>query len=71
MYNKKKIIDGLNAVLDAIPNNISPEGLAKKEKIKADLKKIKDKNNSSQAAKNDPQEPIKIEDSGIEQVYHG
>ncbi len=43
MYNKKSLIQGLNEILDLIPNDISPENVKKKEQIKKDLEKLKDK----------------------------
>lgn len=67
MYDKKKFLQGLNAVLDSIPQNVSPEGKVKKEKIKVDLKKIEDKNKSNQSDKDKNQEAPKEEDLGLGQ----
>lgn len=56
MYNKKKFIEGLNGVLDLIPDNISPEGIAKKKEIKENLKNINDKNQSAKTEQSNPQD---------------
>ena len=60
MYDKEKFLQGLNATLKSIPNNISQEGKAKKEKIKVNLKTIEDKNNQAVKCKN--KGPIKKEE---------
>lgn len=59
MYNKKKLIDSLNGVLNLIPNDISKEGVEKKEEIKKELKKIENKTKKSITQQQEENEIVK------------
>ena len=43
MYNKKKFIESLKAMLETISNDLSPKGKAQKEEIKKQLAKLEEK----------------------------